>query len=77
MLEHLPYFLDLAPADFYLFSRLKMNLKRHRFVDSDEAIENATKQLNLLKNGFQECFEQLYERRKMRVDAGVEYFEGQ
>ncbi|GBM43472.1 hypothetical protein AVEN_9433-1 [Araneus ventricosus] len=56
---------DLASTNFYLFPQLKMKLKGHRFVDSDEVIENATKQLkDLSKNGFQECFEQLYERWK-------------
>ncbi|GBO18478.1 hypothetical protein AVEN_231257-1 [Araneus ventricosus] len=38
-LEHPPYSSDLAPADFYLLPRLKMKLKGHRFVDSDEVIE--------------------------------------
>ncbi|GBL98606.1 hypothetical protein AVEN_19672-1 [Araneus ventricosus] len=73
-----PYSPYLAPAYFYLFPRLKMKLKGHRFVDSDEVIENTTKQLkDLSKNGFQECFEQLYERWKKCVDAGGKYFEGQ
>ncbi|GBM51071.1 Histone-lysine N-methyltransferase SETMAR [Araneus ventricosus] len=77
-LEHPPYSPDLAPADFYVFPRLKIKLKGHRFVDSDEVTENATKQLkDLSKNGFQECFEQLYERWKKCVDAGGKYFEGQ
>ncbi|GBO41267.1 hypothetical protein AVEN_216919-1, partial [Araneus ventricosus] len=44
-LEHPPYSPDLAPTDFYLFPRLIMKLKGRRFVDSDEVIENATKQL--------------------------------
>ncbi|GBN84258.1 hypothetical protein AVEN_254239-1 [Araneus ventricosus] len=70
-LEHPPYSPDLAPADFYMFPRLKMRWKGHRFVDSDEVIENATKQLkDLSKNEFQECFEQLYEHWKKCVDAG-------
>ncbi|GBM11296.1 hypothetical protein AVEN_13542-1 [Araneus ventricosus] len=77
-LEHPPYSPDLAPADFYLFPRLKMKLKGHRFVDSDEVIENAKKQLkDLSKNGFQECFEQLHERWEKCVDAGGKNFEGQ
>ncbi|GBM14083.1 hypothetical protein AVEN_209970-1 [Araneus ventricosus] len=77
-LEHPPYSPDLAPADFYPFPRLKMKLKGRRFVDSDEVIENATKQLKgLSENGFRECFEQLYERWKKCVDAGGKYFEGQ
>ncbi|GBN03939.1 hypothetical protein AVEN_215441-1 [Araneus ventricosus] len=62
-LEHPPYSHDLAPSDFYVFPRLKMKLEGHRFVDLDEVIENAMKQLkDLSKNGFQDCFEQLYER---------------
>ncbi|GBN04599.1 hypothetical protein AVEN_148590-1 [Araneus ventricosus] len=44
-LEHSPYSPYLAPADFYLFPPLKLKLKGHRFMDSDEVIENATKQL--------------------------------
>ncbi|GBO20057.1 Mariner Mos1 transposase [Araneus ventricosus] len=77
-LEHPVYSPDLEPAEFYLFPRLKMKLKGHRFMDSDEVIENATKQLkDLSKNGFQGCFEQLYERWKNCVDAGGKYFEGQ
>ncbi|GBN17986.1 hypothetical protein AVEN_188979-1 [Araneus ventricosus] len=49
-----------------------------RFVDSDEAIKNAMKQLkDLSKNGFQECFEQLYESWKKCVDVRGNYFEGQ
>ncbi|GBL94102.1 hypothetical protein AVEN_185057-1 [Araneus ventricosus] len=77
-LEHPPYSSDLAPADIYLFPRLKRKLKGHRFVDSDEVMENATRQLkDLSKNGFLECFEQLYELWKKCMDAGGKYFEGQ
>ncbi|GBO00561.1 hypothetical protein AVEN_165514-1 [Araneus ventricosus] len=77
-MEHPPYSPDLAPVDFYLFPRLQMKLKGHRFVDSDEVFENAMKQLkDFSKNGFQECFEQLYERWEKCVDAGGKYFEGQ
>ncbi|GFW09810.1 hypothetical protein TNCV_868721 [Trichonephila clavipes] len=50
-----------APEEFYLYPRLKMNLKGHRFVDLDEVIQNAARQLkDLTENEFQECFEQLY-----------------
>ncbi|GBO18447.1 hypothetical protein AVEN_118233-1 [Araneus ventricosus] len=67
-----------STSGFLLFPRLKMKLKGHRFVDSDEVIENTMKQLkDLSKNGFQECFEQLYERWKKCVDAGGKCFEGQ
>ncbi|GBM67788.1 hypothetical protein AVEN_107343-1 [Araneus ventricosus] len=54
-----------------------MKLKGHRVVDSDEVIQNATKQLkDLSKNGFQKCFEQIYERWKKCVGAGGKYFKG-
>ena len=76
-LEHPQYSPDLAPPDFYLFPRLKMTLKGHRFADSSEVIENATEwPKDLSKNGFQECFQQLYERRNKCLDAGGDYFEG-
>ncbi|GFU37363.1 hypothetical protein TNCV_4273411 [Trichonephila clavipes] len=48
-----------------------MNLKGHCFVDSDEVIQNVTKQLkDLSKNGLQKFFEQLYERWNRYVDEG-------
>ncbi|GBO02352.1 hypothetical protein AVEN_108878-1 [Araneus ventricosus] len=37
-LEHPPCSPDLTPADFHLFPWLKMKLKGHCFVDSDEVI---------------------------------------
>jgi hypothetical protein len=44
-LEHLPYFPDLAPADFYPFPRPKSPLKGRRFCDATDIIKNATKEL--------------------------------
>ena len=44
-LKHPPYSPALERAEFYLFPRLKMKLKGHHFVDSNEVIENATKLL--------------------------------
>ncbi|GBM33887.1 hypothetical protein AVEN_5929-1 [Araneus ventricosus] len=47
-----------STSGFLLVSTAERKLKGHRFADSDEVIENATKQLkDLSKNGFQECFE--------------------
>ncbi|GFV61015.1 hypothetical protein TNCV_3845941 [Trichonephila clavipes] len=41
---------------FLPVSRLEMKLKGHHFVDSDEVIQNATRQMkDLSKNGFQKC----------------------
>jgi len=37
-LEHPPYPPDLAPSDFYLFSKLKLFLAGQRFPSNQEAI---------------------------------------
>ena len=77
-LEHPPYSFDLALADSYLFPRMKIKLKGHRFTDLDDVIKNLTKQLkDLSKTAFRECFEQLYERWKKCVAARGKHFEGQ
>jgi hypothetical protein len=76
-LGHQPYSTHLAPADFYLFPRLKSALKGRRFCDATEIIKNATKQLKRLsQNGFQECFQHPYSRRQKCKVAQGEYFEG-
>ena len=37
LLAHLPYFLDLAPSDyFFFFSKLKKELRDQRYLDDDE-----------------------------------------
>jgi len=51
----------LAPADIYLFSRLKSTLKGLRFEDATDIIKNATEELKSIpKNGFQQCFQHFY-----------------
>ena len=41
-LLHPPYSPDLAPADFFLFPKLKTTLKGRRFQTIEEIQENAT-----------------------------------
>jgi transposase len=56
-LELSPYSPDLAPADFYLFPRLKSALKARSFRDANDIIKNATAELKRFsQNGFPECF---------------------
>jgi histone-lysine N-methyltransferase SETMAR len=38
LLEHPPYSIDLAPSDFYLFTKLKLLLAGQRFSSNQEAI---------------------------------------
>jgi 3-methyladenine DNA glycosylase/8-oxoguanine DNA glycosylase len=62
-LEHPPYSPDLAAADFYLLSWLKLALKGRRLCDTAETVMNAKEELKRLsKNDLQECFKHLYSR---------------
>jgi hypothetical protein len=57
----LPYFADLAPADFYLFPCLKSALKGRHFGDAINIIGNTMEEVTRLsQNGFQECSQHLY-----------------
>ena len=48
-----PYSPDLAPCDFWLFSKLKLPLKGRRFQTANDIKENATRQLMaILKEDF-------------------------
>jgi hypothetical protein len=44
-LKHRPQSLDLAPADFYPFPRLKSALKGRRFCDVTDIIKKVTEKL--------------------------------
>ena len=52
-----PYSPDLAPADFFLFPKLKSTLKGRRFNTFDKIQKNSTKELfTILKEAFQKVF---------------------
>jgi transposase len=54
-----PYSPDLAPADFFLFPKLKTTLKGRRFQTIEEIQENATRELRAItESAFQEAFQQ-------------------
>jgi len=70
-------FSDLAPADFFLFTRMKSSLKRRRFHDAAGITKNAKAELKRLsQNGFQECFQRLHSRWQKCVAAQGHFFEG-
>ena len=63
-----PYSPNLAPCDFWLFSKLKENL--------EEMKEAVTEVINMLtQEDFHEAFQKLLERYKF-IAAGEDYFEG-
>ncbi|UYV82454.1 hypothetical protein LAZ67_21002244 [Cordylochernes scorpioides] len=65
VLPHPPYSPDIAPCDFFFFSKLKMTLKGRRFSSSSEVIENATVELNKLRKiDFELAFQQLFSHWK-------------
>ena len=57
VVPHPSYSPDHAPSDFFLFSELKMKLKKRRFQTVEEIQADSQAVLNTLgENDFQECF---------------------
>ena len=75
-LPHTPYNPDLAPPDFFLFPRVKRELKGHRF-DCIEAVQVATTKAlsSIPETDFQQAFDEWQTRRTKCIDAGGTYFE--
>jgi transposase len=71
-----PYSPDLAPADFFLFPKLKSTLKGRRFDTFDEIQKNWTEYLFAIpKEAFQKAFK-IWQKRWERCVASEEnYFE--
>nr|CAH7750035.1 unnamed protein product [Callosobruchus chinensis] len=74
---HPPYSPDLAPCDFFLFPRLKKDMKGKRFASVEEVKQKSLKGLkNIPKTEFKKCFEQWKDRLEKCVVIKGEYFEG-
>ena len=72
-----PYSPDLAPADFFLFPKLKSTLKGRRFEYIEEIKTNSLAHLRSIpKTAFQECFRKLKKRWQRCIQSRREYFEG-
>jgi [histone H3]-lysine36 N-dimethyltransferase SETMAR len=77
LMEHPPYSPDLAPCDFFLFPKIKVELKGTRHESVDAVKEVATQLLNSLsENDLQHCFQQWKTRLQRCRDRGGEYIEG-
>jgi len=58
VLEHPAFSPDLAPSDFFLFSKIKEILNERHFDDIDDIRSNTTAVLKAItQNHFQSCFE--------------------
>lgn len=75
-MSHPAYSPDLAPCDFFLFPKIKLGIKGHRFNSPEEA-RNAfvTAVEELPKEEFRECFKSWFRRMKLCIQANGEYFE--
>ena len=78
VLDHPPYSPDLAPADIFLFPRLKNIMKGARFADvaTIQGRETAVLQ-SIPTEAFADSFQKLYERCQKCVVKNGHYFEGQ
>jgi len=77
VVPHPPYSPDLAPADFFLFPKLKITLKGRRFQSLEEIQENSIRELRAVtESAFQEAFQQLKKRWERCIASTGGYFEG-
>ena len=77
VVPHPSYFPDSAPADSFLFPKLKTTLKGRRFQTIEEIQENATRELRAItESAFQEAFQQWKKRWERCIASRGDYFEG-
>jgi len=73
---HSSYSPDLAPEDFFLFSKLKTTLKGHRFQTTEENEENATRELHtIIVSAFLEAFQQWKKPWERCITSRGDYLE--
>ena len=74
---HPPYSPDLAPCDFYMFPKMKLQLKGQRFMSIEEIQAESQKALNTPTPAhFSECFQKWQNCWNHCVQAQGGYFEG-
>jgi hypothetical protein len=77
VIPHPPYFPDLAPCDFFLFPKMKLKLKGHRFDTIEEIQAESQRVLDTLREkDFQEAFQKWRRQWDQCLHAGGNYFEG-
>jgi len=77
VVPHPPYSPDLAPANFFLFPKLKTTLKRRHFQTTEEIQVNVIRELRVIaESAFQEAFQQWKKCWEWCIDSRGNYFEG-
>ena len=67
----------MAPADFFLFPKMKLKLKGRRFGTISEIQDESQRVLNqLTTEDFQTAFQEWQKRWTRCIDAEGDYFEG-
>lgn len=75
-IDHPPYSPDLAPPDYFLFPKVKMPMKGHRFSSIEEIQTRVTEVLRTIpEEAFSRAFQCLYERSKKCIEKHGDYIE--
>jgi len=72
---HPGYSPDVAPCDFYVFSKIKLRLKGWRFVSIEETQAESQQVLNTLED-FNKCVQKWQIRWDSCIQAQCDYFKG-
>lgn len=76
ILPHPPYSPDLAPCDFFLFPKMKKNLKGRHFGNREELLNALDEELKrFTPDDMRACFSQWFERMKKCIAKKGCYFE--
>jgi histone-lysine N-methyltransferase SETMAR len=78
LMGHPPYSPDLAPKDFFLFTKIKDKLRDQRFSSPEEAVEAFKNHvLELSHSDWQKCFDNWFERMHKCINLKGGYFKKQ
>lgn len=75
VIKHPLYSPDLAPADFFLFPKFKLDLKGTCFENIEEIQATTTILNSIPENDFSRAFQRLYEYCKLCIECGGLYVE--
>lgn len=76
LLPHPPYSPDLAPCDFFLFPKIKRNLKGRQFGSREDLLLALQVELDkVTPEELQSCFQHWFQRMEKCIEAGGRYFE--
>ncbi len=75
-MSHPPYSPDLSPYDYFLFPKLKLELKGTKFDTIDDIMRGVTTKLKgILEAAFAEAMERLLNRANRCIAVHGDYFE--